>query len=70
MSTITKNARVSAAVSLATAVFSLGSAFRDVRKARETGDKLAYVDGVVSVVAVVTGLLVAYRALRHPEDEA
>lgn len=70
MNPLKKNARISAAVSFATAAISLGSAVRDLRSARDKGDRLAMVDGLVSAAAVVTGLLVVYRALRHPEAEA
>jgi hypothetical protein len=61
--------RVRLALSLGTACFSLVSAVRDLRTARVNGDKLAVVDGVVSTAAVITGLLLAWRTLRNPEED-
>ena len=61
--------RVRLALSLGTACFSLVSAVRDLRTARIKGDRLAVVDGLVSSAAVVTGLLLAWRTLRNPEED-
>jgi hypothetical protein len=56
-------------LSLSTAAFSLVSALRDLRTARVNGDRLAVIDGVVSSAAVVTGLLLAWRTLRNPDED-
>ncbi len=61
--------RVRLVLSLSTALFSLVSALRDLRTARVKGDKLAVVDGVVSSAAVITGLLIAWRTLRDPDED-
>jgi len=63
------SARTRTTLSLATAAFSLVSALRDLRAARDKQDRLAMVDGLVSAAAVITGLLIAWRTLRNPEDE-
>ena len=60
--------RNSAAISLATSAFSLTSAVRDLRSARRDGDRLALADALFSLLAVVTGVAIAYRTIRHGED--
>ena len=64
-----KRSQTRSLVSAGTAVFGLVSAARDLRLARAKGDKLAALDAFVSIAAVLTGLAVAYRALRE-EDES
>ncbi len=61
--------RIRLALTLGTAGFSLVSAVRDLRTARVNGDKLAVVDGVASTIAVITGLLLAWRTLRNPDED-
>ncbi|MDP9396993.1 MAG: hypothetical protein M3P96_03825 [Actinomycetota bacterium] len=60
--------RNSALISVATAMFSLSSAYRDLRTARTNGDRLAVIDAVASLVAVATGLAMAYRTIRNGGD--
>jgi hypothetical protein len=50
-------------------VFGITSAARDLRKARRDGDKLALLDAFVSLLAVVTGIAIAVRALREGEED-
>ena len=60
--------RNSAMISVATAMFSLTSAVRDLRTARASGDRLALIDAAVSLAAVMTGLALAYRTIRTGDD--
>ncbi len=69
MSLSPSRAQTRALVSAGTSLFALSSAYRDLRKARRTGDVLAIVDGVVSLLAVLTGIAVAIRALNDGDDE-
>jgi hypothetical protein len=41
-----------------------GSALMALRRARRSGDKLQLVDAVVSIAAVITGVLLLVRELR------
>jgi uracil phosphoribosyltransferase len=41
-----------------------GSALMALRRARRTGDKLQMVDAVVSIAAVITGVILLVRELR------
>ena len=45
-------------------VASGGSAFMALRRARKSGDKLQLLDAVVSIAAVITGVLLLVRELR------
>lgn len=52
-------------VSFGSAAVGVGSAVRDLRRARSQADKLALVDAVLSLAAVLTGLALLVRALRE-----
>ena len=60
--------RNSAAISLATSVFGLTTAVRDLRTARRDGDRLALADAIFSLAAVVTGVAIAYRTIRDGSE--
>jgi hypothetical protein len=51
-------------VSTVTAVVAFTGAVNDLRAARVDRDRLALVDALVNLVAVLTGLALAYRSLR------
>jgi uracil phosphoribosyltransferase len=45
-----------------------GSALMALRRARRSGDKLELVDAVVSIAAVITGVLLLLRELRKGDE--
>jgi hypothetical protein len=67
---VTPSPRVRLVLSLSTAAFSLDQrAARPSYRPRQRATRLAVIDGVVSSAAVVTGLLLAWRTLRNPDED-
>jgi hypothetical protein len=60
--------RIKTLFGLASVVFGLVGAVRDLKSAREDGDLLALVNAVASLVAAGTGGAIAIREIRSGDD--
>ncbi len=68
MNSAMNKASTRALITLGTSAFGITSAFRDFRRARNDADKLALLDAVVSLAAVLTGVAIAVRAMREADS--
>ncbi|RCW39123.1 hypothetical protein DFQ14_11815 [Halopolyspora algeriensis] len=63
------NAKIKAAVLVASQVAAAAGLRSKIREARRDGDRLALADSLITVLSVITGTALAVRTLRKGEDE-